>query len=290
MPLHQLLFQSPTQHEAEIAVAHLEDTFPNAFSSLSYSRTSGTGWEVIAIFHEGQEEITLLPEIETCLGLETGEASIQEVPNQDWIAHSLQNLAPVDCGKFVVYGSHDEPFTSYGRVGIQIDAGLAFGTGHHETTKGCLVLLSDVLKAQHPKKALDLGCGTGVLAIAFVRHSARKAFATDIDSIAVEVALKNGNHNGVSDRIRYAAAEGTRHKLIASNAPFDLVFANILANPLKQMAQAIRMITAPHSSLILSGLLAEQESGVLSAYRMVGFHLKKRCIIGGWSSLLLTRK
>ena len=292
MPLHQIKLQCVSEREAESLVGQIEVLLPDEFSSLSYVRGPHDDWTISLIPNEqSAPKEAVLSTVQSILTENAGARflGLEELPDQDWVAHSLQDLAPVTSGRFVVHGSHDRPFTGFGRIGISVDAGLAFGTGHHETTKACLKLLSEVLKKRRPRKTLDLGCGTGVLAIASTKRSPRTAIATDIDPIAIKVAKENTAANQVSGQILYAVADGPRHPLVTSEAPFDLIFANILANPLKRMANSISSVMDSSGRLILSGLLSEQEPSVLSAYRMVGFRLESRYVLGAWSTLLLTK-
>lgn len=292
MDFHQIRLRCPNQHQAKNLVERIEASLHGAFGSVSYVRSLDDKWDITLILNEQSAAKEKVAEYIQHISLLDRDAEIlgsEEVPDRDWVTHSLQDLSPVISGRFVVHGSHAQPFNNFGRIGVCIDAGLAFGTGHHETTNACLKLLTDVLKRRQPKKVLDLGCGSGVLAIAFTNKSPRTAIASDIDPIAVKVAQENGVANQSGNRIRYVVADGPAHPMIFSAAPFDLIFANILAKPLKRLALGIRAAAAARSSLILSGLLLEQEPAVLSAYRMTGFRLEKRLVNGAWSTLLLSR-
>ncbi len=286
MTLQQFVLSCASQQDAESAVNALDDGFPEAFSSISYVRADGDEWHINAI---GEGQLPDLDAVETCVKRHVTDIRVEDVPDRDWITHTLSNLAPVHAGTFVVHGSHDRPFFNINHVGILIDAGLAFGTGHHETTRGCLQLLSDVVKKREVLSACDIGSGTGVLAIAYALKTRCPVLATDIDPIAVDVARENATKNNAAPFLHFAIANGTQHLAIAERAPYDLIFANILAQPLRRMAHDIRRVSSRRTGLILSGLLKEQEAGVLSAYRQVGFYLKKKCHLGDWSSLYLVR-
>jgi ribosomal protein L11 methyltransferase len=188
-----------------------------------------------------------------------------------------------------VHGQHDRSRISPNKLGIEIEAALAFGTGHHGTTRGCLLLLDDVLKARRPKRVLDLGTGTGVLAIAAAKALRVKVLASDIDPLAVRVARDNARLNGTGDLVETIHATGFSAPEFTKHGPFDLVLANILANPLRQMATQMARHLAPSALVILSGLLPHQAQSVIAAYRARGLVLKRHLQIEGWSSLLMQR-
>jgi ribosomal protein L11 methyltransferase len=171
------------------------------------------------------------------------------------------------------------------KLGIEIEAALAFGTGHHGTTRGCLLLLDSALKARRPQRVLDLGTGSGVLAIAAAKALRVKVLASDIDPLAARVARDNARLNGTGDLVETLAAVGLSAPDFASHGPFDLVLANILANPLRQMATPMATHLAASALVILSGLLPHQAQGVIAAYRARGLVLERHLIVEGWSSL-----
>lgn len=293
MPLRQIQFECASKIQAETAVSKLEEGLPNLFSSFSYSRSDTDTWLVGAITTENtaaEDEEHLVSTIAATIGYRQNTITSETVPEMDWVSHSLSNLKPVHAGCFVVHGSHHKDHALNGSVPILIDAGLAFGTGHHETTSGCLIILTELLKRRAILNVLDLGCGSGVLAIAAAKKTHRVVTATDIDPIAIDVTRQNAVRNQVSTNIRTAVADGLNHPAILSHAPYDLVFANILAKPLKGLAVALNKATDKNSLLILSGILTIQEASILSAYRMFGFALRKRSVIGEWSTLLLEKQ
>jgi len=203
----------------------------------------------------------------------------------------------VPAGRFVVHGQHDRARIPPNKLGIEIEAALAFGTGHHGTTRGCLLLLDHVLKAQVVKRVLDLGTGTGVLAIAAAKATAKarpqnkarpqQLLASDIDAPSVKVAQENARLNGVGPQVTVVRATGFSAPDFAQKGPFDLVLANILANPLRQLAGPMSRHLAPRALVILSGLLTPQATGVIAAYRARGLVPLRHLRIEGWSSLLL---
>jgi len=196
---------------------------------------------------------------------------------------------PVRAGRFIVHGQHDRARVPPNKLGIEIEAALAFGTGHHGTTRGCLLLLDEVLKACLPRRVLDLGTGTGVLAIAAAKALQIRVLASDIDPLSVRVAHENARLNGAGDLVETIQATGFSAPHFAERGPFDLVLANILANPLRQMATPMARHLAPSALVILSGLLPHQAQSVIAAYRARGLVLKRHIQIEGWSSLLMRK-
>jgi ribosomal protein L11 methyltransferase len=217
------------------------------------------------------------------------EFAIEALDETDWVAESLTTLHPVPAGRFVVHGRHDRRRVPAGAVGIEIEAGLAFGTGHHATTRSCLILLDRLARTRQPRNVLDLGCGSGVLAIAAAKRLRARVLASDIDPDAVAVARDNVRLNGAAPWVTVVAAAGLEHAAIRARAPFDLILANILASPLIALAPALATAVAPGGHLILSGLLERQGPRVLAAYRARGLRPLKRLVLEGWVSLLLRR-
>jgi len=211
------------------------------------------------------------------------------LPDSDWIKLSQEGLPPVRAGRFFVYGAHDAGAAPRGVIGIRIEAGMAFGTGHHETTALCLTAMSDLAKRRRFDNVLDLGCGTGVLAIAAAKLWHSCVLASDIDLTATSVARENARDNGEHTHVGIATAEGLFHPAIARCAPFDLIVANILAAPLTQLAPQLARVLALRGTAILSGLLTWQENLVLSFYRPHGIVLRARLRDGPWSALVLER-
>ena len=214
---------------------------------------------------------------------------ITPVPDRDWVRQSLEGLSPVSAGRFFLHGAHDRHRRPAGGVPLEIDAGLAFGTGHHGTTEGCLLALDAILKRTRPKHILDVGCGTGVLAIAAARATGRPALASDIDPEAVRVTLANARLNGVAPAIRAITAAGLKHPAIAGAAPYDLIFANILARPLVALASNLSAALAPCGSLILSGLTLDQLRWIEATYVSRGLALCRRIRRGNWATLVFVK-
>jgi len=215
---------------------------------------------------------------------------VASLPDQDWIKQSQIGLHPVRAGRFFVYGAHDEGKIPCGAIAIRIEAGLAFGTGHHETTALCLQALSGSTLAGARPRVLDVGCGTGVLAIAAAKLWRVPVVATDIDPVAVEVARDNCRLNEVRPLVRTLVADGLQHPAIGRNAPYDVIVANILAAPLTVLARPLSAALARGGTAVLSGLLRDQEQWVLSYYRPQGLVLRRVLRDDPWSALVLQRK
>ena len=213
--------------------------------------------------------------------------AFSRVAERDWVAGSLAGLHPVRAGRFLIHGRHDRRRVRSNDVPLEIEAALAFGTGHHGTTRGCLLMLDAHLKRRRPVRILDLGTGTGVLAMAAAKLLRQRVSAGDIDRVAVAAAAENSRLNGVGRLVRPVVSVGIRHAAIRAGAPYDLIFANILAKPLRMMAPAVARVADHHATLILSGLLPRDVAGILSSYRAQGFFLRRRLDLEGWVTLVL---
>ena len=211
----------------------------------------------------------------------------ERLADADWLAMALSGLPPVRAGRFFVYGMHDRGRLPASTVNLRIEAGAAFGTGHHGTTVGCLQAYDKLIKARRFNKVLDVGAGTGLLAIAAARTGSRIAVGTDIDRPSVRISKENAKVNRAN--ARFVHASGLGHRLVADNAPYDLVFANILARPLISLAQDIKTALVPGGTVILSGLLRTQERMVKAAYVSRGFKVVDRIHRDAWAALVLRR-
>jgi ribosomal protein L11 methyltransferase len=213
----------------------------------------------------------------------------EALPDVDWVALSLEGLKPVRAGRFFVHGAHDRQKRRSGDLAIEIEAGLAFGTGHHGTTAGCLEVLEEVARRERPRNALDLGTGSAVLAIALAKFSHIPVLATDIDPVATRVAADNVRLNGVSSLVETATAPGFHHPVFSRRGPFDLIVANILARPLMRLAPQMARHLTPGGSIVLSGILERQRNAVLAAYAGQKFRHVRTLEREGWVTLHLKR-
>lgn len=214
----------------------------------------------------------------------------EPLEDRDWVTLSLEGLPPVEAGPFIVAGSHALTETSPGKIGVLIEAGPAFGTGHHGTTLGCLLALEQVRRKRRITKVLDLGTGSGVLSIAALKIGAARAIGTDIDRDSVRVARDNAHKNNVANTFKAIHCSGTYSRAVQADAPYDTVFANILARPLVKLAPDIQRMTAQGGAIILSGLLRHQEPQVIGAFSGRGLALVKRFHRDGWSTLLFEKR
>jgi len=231
------------------------------------------------------------PALAIKLGLATTEIEVSVLAERDWVAETQRDFAPVRAGRFAIRASYAEAVPG-AALSLTIDAGPAFGTGHHESTTGCLLALHRLAKRPEFHRPLDLGTGTGVLAIAMAKLWRTPTLAGDIDPLAVRIARENARTNGVGSLVRAVTADGLEHREIAERAPFDLICANILAPPLRRLAVPISRALmprtlAPGGRIVLSGLLVRQETSVLAAYRQAGRVLESRVRLGPWSTLIL---
>ena len=289
MPTFSALTTLSGEATARALAAAMERMMPEPIGVGVFEIEDGSGlWEVGAYFLEAPDQVML--EVFT-MAFDTKPFALSELPEIDWVAKVRRELAPVEAGRFFVFGSHDMDKVPAGpaRVPLQIEATVAFGTGHHGTTLGCLLAFDHLLTAGvRPARVVDIGCGTAVLAMAAAATLPdARVLASDIDEIAVDVAKANVAINGLSGRVECLEATGLQHPRIVAAAPFDLVFANILKGPLIELAPAIARHLAPGGRAILSGLLTSQADAVTEAYFIVGLSLEKRCDIGEWSTLVL---
>ena len=289
-PTHRASFSIGSEADARRVVDVLTEVFLEGDAAVAAFERPDGEWDVTLHFAAAPDQAWLRElvaisagnEIATSLAFDTVEA-------KDWVKASLEDLVPVPAGRFVVHGQHDRARVPANKLGIEIEAALAFGTGHHGTTRGCLLLLDHVLKSSRPRNVLDLGSGTGVLAIAAAKALHRAVLASDIDPPSVRVAAENAALNEVGSLVRVIRATGFAAPDFARAGPFDLVLANILANPLRQLASPMARHLAPRAYVILSGLLTPQAPAVIAAYRARGLVPLRHLRIEGWSSLLLRK-
>lgn len=276
----------PEADARSLAEALSEDDLA-AVSVSFFEEDAAPLWRVEALFAD-EPDRTAIDALATDTIGRVPDWDLSPLPDRNWVALSLASLGPVRVGRFILHGSHDRDSIPPGRIGLEIEASLAFGTGHHGTTRGCLEALGNLAKAvPRPRGILDIGTGTGVLAIAAARQFREPALASDIDPVSVRFARANARLNGAGTLVETIEAAGLEHRRFRERAPYDLVFANILARPLTTLAEPLRPLMAPGGVVILSGLLPEQEGWVFAAWRARGFTLVQRIRRAGWSTLVL---
>lgn len=283
---------------AEALAGLLEDAFsvdpaPPVVTLFEGAKESDP-WQVALLFEEEIDRRRLdgvVARAQRSLGLPPHALLVETLAERDWVSESQKLRAPVIAGRIFLYGAHDRHRRRPFGIALEIEAGQAFGTGQHATTAGCLLLLDRLAKRLQPRRMLDLGCGSGVLALAMAKLWGRPVLASDIDPVAVRVAAETVRRNRLRPGrdVRTVAAIGLAHPAIRKAAPFDLVAANILAAPLVGMAGAVAHATAPGGHLILAGLLRRQEARVVAAYRDRGFIRVDRHVEGDWPTLVLRR-
>ena len=289
MPTYSALTTLPGEDAAQSLAQAMEGMQPEPTGVGVFEIEDGSGlWEVGAYFLEAPDQV-MLEVLATAFGAKP--FALSELPEVDWVAHVRRELSPVDAGRFFVFGSHDADKVPAGRVPLQIEATVAFGTGHHGTTLGCLLAFDQLLnQGWRPAKVADIGCGTAVLAMAAAATLPDAlVIASDIDRVAVDVAEANVAINGLDGRVECLEAAGLEHDRIRAAGPYDLVFANILKGPLIELAPAIATHLATGGRAVLSGLLSVQADSVTEAYLAAGLCLESRNDIGEWSTLVLQR-
>ena len=288
MTMYSALTTLMGQQAAEALAGALEDLDPEPFGVGVFEVEDGSGLrEVGAYFEQAPDDIGL-----ALLAASHGARpfAISEVPDVDWVAKVKRELSPVEAGRFFVYGSHDADRVPEGRVALLIEAAMAFGTGHHGTTLGCLRALDRLVTAGFvAQKVADVGCGTAVLGMAAAHVYPNVVIASDIDPVAVEVAAANVAANGLAGRVICAEAAGFDAPALAAGAPYDLVFANILKGPLIALAPDMARHVSPGGYVILSGILNEQADEVAGVYARVGFNVAHREEIVDWTTLTLCK-
>lgn len=288
MPTYTALTHLPGREAAEALAEACEDLNPEPVGTGVFEIEDGSQlWEVGAYFTEAPDEIAL-----ALLAAAHGAQpfTISELPEVDWVAHVRRELTPVRAGRFHVHGSHDADSVPEGVEALCIEAAMAFGTGHHDTTKGCLEAL-DRLEREgfQARRIADIGCGTAVLAMAAARLWPVTVLASDIDPVAVDVAAANVIANGLLGRVECLEAAGFDHPILHQAAPYDLVLANILKQPLIDLAPDMARHVAPGGRVVMSGILTTQADEVAAAYAKAGFVRPDRRDLGDWTTLVMTR-
>ncbi|MGD9476232.1 UNVERIFIED_ORG: 50S ribosomal protein L11 methyltransferase [Roseateles sp. XES5] len=287
------LYITTTEKGADAALSLMTDAFEEegyAIATMEIDEKKDI-WEA-SVYMFRPDEAEIHERFAALLAADFPKARIEreELPDIDWIAKSLEGLKPVRAGRFVVHGSHDRGTARPGEISIEIDAGQAFGTGHHGTTAGCLEVIFDVMRARRVKRVLDLGTGSGVLAIAARKLAPVAVLATDIDPIATRVARENVRLNGIASGVALETAAGFHSTAFGRHGPFDLIIANILARPLMRMAPQLAAQLSPNGDVILSGILASQRWKVLAAYNGAGLRHVKTIWREGWVTIHLDNR
>jgi ribosomal protein L11 methyltransferase len=288
MPTYSALTTLKGRDAAQALGEMLEDLDPAPTGVGVFEMEDGSGlWEIGAYFVEEPDEVELM------LAAAAHSAKpfvISEVPDTDWVAQVKRELTPVEAGRFFVYGEHDADKLPDTSIGLLIEAAMAFGTGHHGTTLGCLKALdARVVEGEACKRVADIGCGTAVLGMAASKVWDIDVLVSDIDPVAVDVAKANAEANGLADRLTCLESAGFDHPELAAAAPFDLVFASILMGPLLALTGDMARVVAPGGKIILSGILSRQAAAVIEAYEDAGFSLHRREENGDWTTLTLAR-
>jgi ribosomal protein L11 methyltransferase len=281
-----------TSVRAEAArCADVEDHFEAIFgnSLLATSRfEEGQVWRITALT-ESEPDGDLLSKLRLALQVDEQVAAPVPVLDQDWVAKVQRDMPAIGAGRYWIFGSHVPLPPRDGRIPILVDAASAFGTGHHESTKGCLIALDRLSRRFAPEKILDVGTGTGILAVAAAKTWPARIVASDNDPKAIQVASHVVRQNGVAASVRCVLAEGVSGRSIVAAAPFDLIVANILAGPLAALAPAVRRHAAPGGRIVVSGILAVQTAQVVAAYRAAGFQLAETLRLGDWVTIVFRR-
>jgi ribosomal protein L11 methyltransferase len=255
-----------------------------------YSEITADTWQVAVHFRSPPDQAAVRALAALATDAATADALIFEtIAAKDWVKASLEGLPPVPAGRFLVHGSHDRARVPAHAIGIEVEAALAFGTGHHGTTRGCLLAFYALLRRRPFRRVLDIGTGTGVLAIAAAKARRRPVLASDIDPVAVKVARGNARLNGVDALVDFVTGAGVASQRIVARAPYDLIFANILMGPLKRLAAPTARLVAPHGRVVLSGLLPGHANAVVSAFAAQGLTLERRLVLEGWVTLVMRR-
>lgn len=287
---HALRFIVPVE-----ALEAADSTFEDVAVSLSTfeADAEGTRWQVEVLTEEPLHAADIerrLAALAEAAGFPLPEYETAYLQQRDWVSEVQKSFPPIQSGRFFVYGSHYTGEVPAAAVPILIDAGMAFGSGEHETTSGCLQALDDLARQRDFGRLLDLGCGSGILAIAMAKAWKKTVIASDIDPIAVDIARENAKRNDEAARIRVCVSDGYADDMIADHAPYDLIVANILARPLVELAPELAGHLAEDGVAVLSGLLDRQEEEVLEAHGAQGLYLKKRYPRNGWHTLVISRK
>jgi ribosomal protein L11 methyltransferase len=287
IPLWQSRFLVPTA-----AVEAFLEALDDELSVSAFEDARRPDLWAISVIHRGEPDraalLALLAPVAAPWQIAL-DLDVTAIPSTDWLYRTAQNFPPQQIGRFWIYGSHVKEPPPEGSVPIQLDAGQAFGSGEHDSTRGCLLALDKLASRRRLRRVLDLGCGAGILAIAAAKCGAARVLAADNDPIAVEVATANAARNQVAGRVRCMVSDGYGSAVLRRAGPFDLILANILADPLRDMARATARNLAPDGLAVLSGLLDRLADAVVAAHRPWGLRLRETIGAGPWLTLVLGR-
>jgi ribosomal protein L11 methyltransferase len=278
---------------AKLAPALMEALGELSGAASGFEDGDGAIWQLTAWFQDMPDHAVLasaITQASASAGVKAPEFIVKPLEARDWLAENSASFQPIRAGRFFIHPTFYEGRRPAGSHAIALDAATAFGSGSHGTTKGCLLALDRIARRRRPRRILDMGCGSGILAIAMAKAWKRPVLAVDIDDEAVRVTAENARRNGVGNYIRAGAGPGFAAPVMQGKRGFDLIVANILARPLIAMAPALARALAPGGEAVLSGLLAHQENQVIAAYRAQGLALVRRDRIDNWSTLVLKRR
>ncbi len=286
-PTHVMRLTTDEKNALAMVVI-LGEVFDPAETAVATFETEDNGpWLLEAYFAREPDQAAIRDLLRPIVGADADKAEFTAIVQQDWVKAALDGLKPVRAGRILIHGSHDRHHRRINDAAIEIEAALAFGTGHHGTTLGCLRAFVDETKRRTPRRILDVGTGTGILGFAAAKLLKRTIIAGEIDPVAIEVAKDNARLNGIGSNMRFYTAPGVRNALADRANRFDLIFANILAKPLRLLAHDLTRVATKDGTLILSGLLKRDVPGILSAYGAQGWRLNRRYDLEGWVALAM---
>jgi ribosomal protein L11 methyltransferase len=289
MPSVKVSFFLSNQKDAENFSSKIEGLFFDEGVPLAvFENMEGPGW-IVSLYFEGERDQDCLKRVMAHVpdNISYQSHKTEILDDTDWVTQSLSGLGAVRAGRFVVYGQHARDRLTPFDIGLHVEAGRAFGTGHHATTEGCLQALDWIVQRYRVTHALDVGCGTAVLAIALAKAARSQVIASDIDPVSVNISKANVALNKVTPLVRCLEASGLDHPMIRQSAPYDVIVANILKGPLLDLAPHIASHCVPGGLIVLSGLLVKQKRAVLNRYRALGCLPVRQIHLNGWATLIL---
>ncbi len=289
MPTFMAVTTIPGEYKAVGLASRIESHLLEVSGVAICEIEDGSGlWEVAGYFSDRPDDVRLALLATTC---GAHPFLVSELQETGWVEKAQRHLAPVVSGRFFVHGRHDADKIPAGMIPLAIEAALAFGTGHHGTTRGCLQAIEMLAESGRVAgRVIDIGCGTAILAMAVARISDARIVASDVDQVAVETALANVASNGLSDRIRVVHGTGFRHPEVRASSPYDLLLANLLETPLVQMADDFATHCTPGGFVVLSGVLDRRRHTVAGRFRAAGFRVYETIVLGEWATMVVRRR